>query len=63
MKAYYDKDKKEYEFKALDVKSMLEEIKIMKNAVIVVVNDEVVSEDYKFKKEDKIKILSVVSGG
>ena len=63
MKAYYDRNKKEYTFKAKDVKGMLEEVGIMKNTVIVVVNNKVVSEDYKFKEEDEVKILSVVSGG
>ena len=63
MKAYYDRNKKEYTFKAKDVKGMLEEVGIMKNTVIVVVNKDVVSEEYKFKEEDEVKILSVVSGG
>ena len=63
MKAYYDRNRKEYTFNAKDVKGMLEEVGIMKNTVIVVVNNKVVSEDYKFKEEDEVKILSVVSGG
>ncbi len=63
MKVYYDRDKKEYEFNSLDVKSMLKELGILANTVIVVVGNEVVEKDYEFKEKDKIKILSVVSGG
>jgi len=63
MKAYYDRVKKELNFKAKNVNEMLKELKIMRNTVIVVVNDEVINEDYNFKEKDKVKILSVVSGG
>jgi sulfur carrier protein ThiS len=63
MKAYYDRAGKELLFKAKNVEEMLLELKIMKNTIIVVVNNEVVNENYKFKTNDKIRILSVVSGG
>jgi len=63
MKVHYDREKKNFEIKANNVKDMLKELKILKNAVIVVVNNEVVTEEYSFKKEDKVKILSVVSCG
>lgn len=63
MKAYYDRSKEEFEFSSSNVKGMLKELKIFSNTVIVAVNGEVVSEDYEFKEKDKIKILSVVSGG
>jgi sulfur carrier protein ThiS len=63
MKAYYDRVGKELLFKAKNVEGMLLELKIMKNIIIVVVNNEVVNENYKFKRNDKIRILSVVSGG
>ncbi|MBS3072960.1 MoaD/ThiS family protein [Candidatus Pacearchaeota archaeon] len=63
MKAYYDRVGKELSFKAKNVSEMLKELKIMKNTVIVVANNEIVNEDYKFKEKDKVKILSVVSGG
>ena len=63
MKVHYDREKKILESKAKNVKEMLKELKITKNSVIVVVNNEVVTEEYSFKKEDKVNILSVVSGG
>ncbi|MBI5798287.1 MoaD/ThiS family protein [Candidatus Woesearchaeota archaeon] len=63
MKVYYDREDKEYSIEAKNVRDMLKELKLLKNAVIVVVNDELVSEGYAFEKSDKVKILSVVSGG
>ncbi len=63
MKAQYDRAGKELGFKAKNVEGMLKELKIMKSTVIVVVNNEVVNENYKFKEKDVVKILSVVSGG
>ena len=63
MKAYYDRAGKELSFKAKNVNEMLKELKIMKNTIIVAVNNEIVNEDYKFKEKDKVKIMSVVSGG
>ena len=56
MKAYYDRNRKEYEFSSSTVKEMLKELNILSNTVIVAVNGEVVSEDYEFKEKDKIKI-------
>ena len=63
MKVYFDKTKKEYDIKAENVSSMLKELDIQKNTVIIAVNDQLVDEDYSFKKGDKVKIYSVVSGG
>ncbi len=63
MKIVYDREKKTFDVKAKNVKDMLKELKIVKNSVIVVVNKELVMEEYVFKKDDKVKILSVVSGG
>ncbi|MDP3728205.1 MAG: sulfur carrier protein ThiS [bacterium] len=63
MKVYYDREDKNYEVKAKNVKDMLKELKINKNSVIVVVNGTIVTEEYILKTKDKIKILSVVSGG
>jgi len=60
---YYDKEKKNYKVKGKTVNEILKELKIKSNTVIVVINNTVVTEDKKINKEDKIKILSVVSGG
>src|SRR3989344_3142140 len=58
MKAYYDRIKKEMNFKAKNVNEMLKELKIMRNTVIVVANNEIVDEDYNFKEKDKVNIVS-----
>ena len=63
MKVYYDREDKDYTVKGKNVKDMLKELKILKNSVIVAVNGELVTEEYAFKAKDKVKILSVVSGG
>ena len=60
MKAYYDRDKKEHEFKAKTVEGMLKELNILSNTVVVSVNKELVTSDYKIQEEDEVKILSVV---
>ena len=63
MKVYFDKKNKSFVVKSKDVKSMLRELKIPANTVIVSANGELVDGDYKFKAKDEVKILSVVSGG
>ena len=63
MKVYYDREDTSFDVQANTVKEMLKEMNILKNSVIVVVNKEVVTEDYSFKKGDTVRLLSVVSGG
>ncbi len=45
------------------VNELLKELKLNKETVIVVRNGELVTEEEILKNNDKIKILSVVSGG
>ena len=45
------------------IKEVLKELRISLNSVIIVKNDTICLEDEKVSDEDKIKILSVVSGG
>jgi thiamine biosynthesis protein ThiS len=49
--------------KSVDIKKLLESLKINPVTVIVAVNDEIVLEDYRLKNKDNVEILSVVSGG
>lgn len=63
MKVYIEKTN---EFKELEVKNVNElllKLKINPTTVIVTVNDELVTEDFKINDKDKIKLLSVISGG
>lgn len=63
MKIYYDKDKRYFEEKAKTITELLSKLKINPDTVIISVNNELVTGDYKIQETDDIKILSVVSGG
>ena len=45
------------------VKDLLHQLKINAEAVIVVKNNEVITEDEILKDKDKLELLSVISGG
>ena len=52
--------------KSLDVKNLKEIFKILEissDEYIIVRNDELITEDTELKEKDKLKLLSVVSGG
>ena len=44
-------------------KLLLKMLKITAESVIIVRNDEVITEDVQLSNNDRIKILSVISGG
>jgi thiamine biosynthesis protein ThiS len=64
MKIHIDKEKKNLE---LDFQGtadeLLKELEINPETVVVTQNDELITLDKELKTSDKIKILSVVSGG
>jgi len=66
MKIFIEKENKwidmeiKRETKVID---LLKRLKINPSAVIVVKNNELITEDSKIKNNEKIRILSVVSGG
>ncbi len=66
MEIYYEKEDK-YENVQLNEKTTIEKILKNKNisldSVILVKNNQVCLEDETIENEDKLKILSVVSGG
>ena len=45
------------------VNQLLKKINQNPESVLVVVNNELVTNDYKLKNSDSVKILSVISGG
>ena len=65
MKIYLEKENKNLEIKEkeITVEKLLEKLKINKSTVLVVRNDELVSEKAVLKNKDNIRILSVISGG
>ena len=64
MKVFIEKENKKenIEFEG-DVKELLEKLDINPETVIIISNDQVVTENEKLKGDEEIKILSVVSGG
>ena len=64
MKVYIEKEQKEKKIKFEgSVKELLIKLKINSETVIVTKNDELISINEKISDKDKIKILSVISGG
>ncbi|MFH0889623.1 MAG: sulfur carrier protein ThiS [Candidatus Aenigmatarchaeota archaeon] len=54
---------KKVETKSRTIESLLKELGINSETVIVSVNGEIVPESQKIRKNDRIEILKVVSGG
>jgi thiamine biosynthesis protein ThiS len=63
MKVYIEKTGKTVSVTAKDVKELLSKLKINPTTVLVTRNNEIIIESEKLKSTDKIKILSVISGG
>lgn len=63
MEVLIEKENKKVKKEAKNVEELLKKLKINPTTVIVSVNDELVTEDYKLNKKDKVKIMSVISGG
>ena len=62
-KVFIEKENKTVNVEAKTVKEIIEKLKINKEVVIISKNNELVTEDSKVSKNDKIKLLSVISGG
>lgn len=62
-KVFIERENKTVNVKSLTVKEILEELNINKETVIIAKNNELITEDSKVSKNDKIKLLSVISGG
>ncbi len=63
MEILIERKNKKVNMEAKTVEELLKKLKINSTTVIVSANDELVTEDYKLNKKDKIKIMSVISGG
>lgn len=60
---YLESEEKTKVVNASTVREILEKLKINLTTIIIVRDDEVITEDTKLKANDKIKLLSVISGG
>ncbi len=64
MKIYIEKSEKKIEMKFQGTVAMLlKKLKISKEAVLIVRNNSLITEDEKLTNKDEIKIISVISGG
>jgi sulfur carrier protein ThiS len=63
IKAYDERNKKNIELEVNSIKEAAKELKINLEEVIVVKNNELVTESAELKNNDEIKFLSVISGG
>jgi len=57
-------DGKTFEYnKPIAVYKLMEQLSLNKQTYLAVVNDRLVTEDYKAGKDDEVKFIKVVSGG
>ena len=63
MKVYLEREDTWKEVKASTVREMLSKLRLNPAAVLVAVNNELVTEGASLKPKDKVRILSVISGG
>jgi sulfur carrier protein ThiS len=63
MKVFIEKTNKNVNLKAKDVQELLSKLKINPTTVLVVKNGEIALDNEKLSSNDKIRLLSVVSGG
>lgn len=63
MKVFIEKTSKTISTDAKIVKELLIKLKLNPTTVLVTRNNEIILESEKLNKTDKIKILSVISGG
>lgn len=63
MKVYIEQTGKNVSIKAPSVGALLKKLNINPVTVLIVKNGTLVTEDSKLTEKDKVKILSVVSGG
>ena len=57
-------DSKVHEFqKPMTVSKLLEQLSLSRETHLVIVNDRLVTEDYRLGIDDEVKLIRVVSGG
>jgi len=60
---FIQRRKENHELNVNSISEIFDELKINKNEVIIVRNDELITKDAKLKENDIIELLSVISGG
>jgi sulfur carrier protein ThiS len=49
--------------KSMDVSRLLQQFSLSRETHLVVVNDRLVTEDHRLGRDDRVKLIRVVSGG
>jgi len=63
IEVFIERENKTRCLEAKIVHELLKKLKIPQGTVLVIRNNEIVTEDTKLKKGDKIRLLPVISGG
>lgn len=63
VKVFIERGNKTKNINASNIKSLLENLKINPETVLIVKNNELTTTNSKLNPKDKIKLLSVISGG
>ena len=63
VEVFIERENKTKQVKENNLKAVLDNLKINPETVLIVKNDELVTINTKINPKDKIKLLSVVSGG
>lgn len=63
IKVYIEAQDKTRTVNAKSIREILQKLKVNPTTVIVVKDNEVITEEAKLKENDRIKLLSVISGG
>ena len=59
-----DLDGKTYEIeKSMEVSRLLKQLSLSRETHLVIVNGRLVTEDHRIRKDDRVKLVRVVSGG
>ena len=63
IKAFDERNSIEKELEASSITDLAKKMKVNLEEVIIIKNDELVTEESEIKDKDQIKFLSVISGG
>lgn len=63
VKVFIERENRKEEVKVDTARALLNKLKINPETVLVVKDDKLITEDTRLNSKDKVKLLSVISGG
>ena len=63
IKVYNERTNENHEVEATTIKELAKKLEINLNEFLITINNEIAIEDSELKDKDKVKFLSVISGG